>query len=43
MNYLLEFSFFNTSGSKINSESKRLVEYSKTINKFKNIQFIYVI
>ncbi|WP_283241831.1 DpnII family type II restriction endonuclease, partial [Hydrangea phyllody phytoplasma] len=43
INYLLECSFFNTSGSKINSELKRLVEFSKTINKFKNIQFIYVI
>lgn len=41
--YLLECSFFNTSSSKINSELKRLVEFSKTINKFKNIQFIYVI
>ncbi|WP_374695435.1 DpnII family type II restriction endonuclease [Areca yellow leaf disease phytoplasma] len=41
--YLLESSFFNNSGSKINSELKRLVEFDNIINKFKNFRFIYVI
>ncbi|MGL9687668.1 MAG: DpnII family type II restriction endonuclease [Candidatus Phytoplasma sp. TWB_XP] len=41
--YLLECSFFNNSGSKINSELKRLVEFDNIINKFKNFRFIYVI
>lgn len=41
--YFLECSFFNVSGSKINSELNRMVEFSRTINKFKKYRFIYVI
>ncbi|WP_369051705.1 DpnII family type II restriction endonuclease [Candidatus Phytoplasma citri] len=43
MTYCLECSFFNVSGSKINSELNRMLEFSRTINKFKKYRFIYVI
>ncbi|WP_334347417.1 DpnII family type II restriction endonuclease [Candidatus Phytoplasma prunorum] len=41
--YFLECSFFNVSGSKINSELNRMLEFSRTINKFKKYKFIYII
>ncbi|MBP3059364.1 Dam family site-specific DNA-(adenine-N6)-methyltransferase [Texas Phoenix palm phytoplasma] len=40
--YLLECSFFNVSGSKINSELNRMLEFDRIINKFKKYKLIYV-
>ncbi|WP_284928730.1 DpnII family type II restriction endonuclease [Candidatus Phytoplasma sp. AldY-WA1] len=41
--FLLECSFFNVAGSKINSELSRFIELNKTIKQFKDKEFIYVI
>ncbi|WP_323847599.1 MAG: DpnII family type II restriction endonuclease [Phytoplasma sp.] len=41
--FLLECSFFNVAGSKINSELSRFIELNKTIKQFKDKEFIYVV
>ncbi|TVY12371.1 DpnII family type II restriction endonuclease [Candidatus Phytoplasma pini] len=41
--FLLECSFFNVAGSKINSELSRFVDLNKTIKQFKDKEFIYII
>lgn len=40
--YCLEVNFFNTSGSKINSESERFIELNKELQNYEDIEFIWV-
>ncbi|HHW6865648.1 TPA: DpnII family type II restriction endonuclease [Staphylococcus aureus] len=40
--YCLEVNFFNTSGSKINSEAERFIELNKELQNYKDIEFIWV-
>ena len=40
--YCLEINFFNTSGSKINSESARFEELSTTFENYKDLEFVWV-
>lgn len=40
--YCLECNFFNSSGSKINSEAKRFIALNEGFKKYKNIKFIWV-
>ncbi|EZT80727.1 hypothetical protein V103_00545 [Staphylococcus aureus 22(2K81-5)] len=40
--YCLEVNFFNTSGSKINSEAERFIELNKELQNYEDIEFIWV-
>lgn len=40
--YCLEINFFNTSGSKINSESARFEDLSRTFENYKGLEFVWV-
>ena len=40
--YCIEVNFFNTSGSKINSESERFIELNKELQNYEDIEFIWV-
>ncbi|WP_180525227.1 DpnII family type II restriction endonuclease [Staphylococcus haemolyticus] len=40
--YCMEVNFFNTSGSKINSEAERFIELNKELQNYEDIEFIWV-
>lgn len=42
INYCMEVNFFNTSGSKINSEAERFIELNKELQNYEDIEFIWV-
>lgn len=40
--YCMEVNFFNTSGSKINSEAERFIELNKELQNYEDIEFIWI-
>ncbi|MCE5096566.1 DpnII family type II restriction endonuclease [Staphylococcus devriesei] len=40
--YCIEVNFFNTSGSKINSEAERFIELNKELQNYEDIEFVWV-